>query len=226
MNLICRERDHGRYYRQARVPKLSLLKLLSDDPEGQEEFEESEPNQDDDQIVISQASLQEDETFEEADESEKSMARKCYEIAVKKLEIGKYIAILQSYWPDFDKMLSTNNGSTRGGYLPALLNYDLVVFSLCVLTLFVFMLIRPYSIFFGRTFELSWMLRADIVMLKTLYGLLSFPFLIFVSPLAPILLHMRPTAYNKKGECVPVNIVHKYTDAYRTTKKTSKPKVE
>ena len=39
----------------------------------------------------------------------------------------------------------------------------------------------------------AWLLRADLMMLKTIYGVLSFPFAVFATPLAPFLLHLRET---------------------------------
>lgn len=47
-------------------------------------------------------------------------------------------------------------------------------------------------------------LRSSIFLVKTVYGLLSFPFIIFVIPQLMILLaRTRETKYNKHGRCVP-----------------------
>jgi hypothetical protein len=49
-----------------------------------------------------------------------------------------------------------------------------------------------------------WQLRADLSLLKTFYGLLSLPFILFISPLAPLLLHLRPTGYDQAGGMRPL----------------------
>jgi hypothetical protein len=53
--------------------------------------------------------------------------------------------------------------------------------------------------------DLEWQFRADIYWLSVLVGVLSLPFAAFVLPvLSTLLLHVRPTGYNRAGECVPV----------------------
>lgn len=78
----------------------------------------------------------------------------------------------------------------RGGKLKKFMVYDLIVF---LLTLAVFFLIQ----YVGEAKE-DWQIRHTFYFCKIMYGLLSFPFLIFALPPMELLLtRSRGTAYNK-----------------------------
>lgn len=90
------------------------------------------------------------------------------------------------------------------GRLLYMLKYDLCVF--CLLsTLFVASTARRAWMFWDIPLsDWEWQIRADMYWLKTLYGLLSAPFVVFVLPIfAQVLLHLRPTGYTPDGRCVP-----------------------
>ena len=58
----------------------------------------------------------------------------------------------------------------------------------------------------------DWKMKANLYWAQFVYGLLSFPFLIFAVPLCPaILTKARPTAYDRDGRCVPTYVA---TEAY------------
>jgi hypothetical protein len=65
----------------------------------------------------------------------------------------------------------------------------------------------------------GWQFRADIALLKTMYGLLSLPFVLFITPLAPLLLHLRPTGYDRNGQVTPVKIIRSDVEAPRQGRK-------
>ena len=108
------------------------------------------------------------------------------------------------YRPDFGSMLHSD--LNQHGLLSELLNMDVVAFALLLTCAAVFLLLRPYSILGGNFDSRWWQFAADMAMLKILYGLCSFPFLIFLTPIAPIFLHLRPTGYTKDGTCVPLRV--------------------
>lgn len=90
------------------------------------------------------------------------------------------------------------------GRLLYMLKYDLCVF--CFLsTLFLASTLRRVWMFWDIPLSAwEWQIRADMYWLKTLYGLLSAPFVVFVLPVfAQVLLHLRPTGYTPDGRCVP-----------------------
>jgi len=95
--------------------------------------------------------------------------------------------------------------SSRGGYLPKLLKYDMFCF-LLVLAIFVFALfIRAYRVEGPNWSVYQWKFHADLYWIRVFYGLLNFPFIFFVLPLvSDFLLHLKPTGYNRSGECVPM----------------------
>eukprot|EP00455_Lapot_gusevi_P004326 TRINITY_DN11796_c0_g1_i3.p1 TRINITY_DN11796_c0_g1~~TRINITY_DN11796_c0_g1_i3.p1 ORF type:complete len:189 (-),score=36.86 TRINITY_DN11796_c0_g1_i3:38-580(-) len=107
-------------------------------------------------------------------------------------------------WPTIQTLFSLQ--AQRGGYLPLMLQYDFYIFAAMSCLAFLGLLFRPYSIFLGEFFLRNWQFKGDIYFLKTIYGLLNFPFIIFITPFAQILLHLRPTGYNEKGDCVPLRI--------------------
>ncbi len=108
------------------------------------------------------------------------------------------------YRPDFGRLLHSD--LNQHGLLSELLNMDVVAFALLLICAAIFLLLRPYSILGGNFDSRWWQFAADMAMLKILYGLCSFPFLIFLTPIAPIFLHLRPTGYTKDGACVPLRV--------------------
>ena len=82
---------------------------------------------------------------------------------------------------------------SKGGRLKCFMFYDLITFILCV---GIFLL----CIFIGgkeKTGDL-WRLKSHLYFVRIIYGLLSFPFLIFQLPfIQNILTKSRPTAYDK-----------------------------
>lgn len=215
-------REHGKDFRQTVVPKLSIGSLLRD------ASSEEEPivDRSDDQHEITHKSDDSDsssddeklefgveEQFNE-DRIDSSKIDNLWNLINEKLRLHEFI---EKYLPaDFDLNIVGNSG--RGGYLVSLLRYDLFVFTFIIVCAILFILFRPYSIIFGEPLKFRFLFFADISMLKTLYGVLAFPFLVFASPLKILLLHLRPTGYNKRGECVPMKIVKKYTDSYKYDK--------
>jgi hypothetical protein len=105
----------------------------------------------------------------------------------------------------------------RGGQLRSLIYYELATFVIVIGLGIAGVFTRFYRLGGGAFIEWEWQFKADIYWLKTLYGLLSFPFAIFILPgLSNVLLHVRPTAYNRAGQCVPV------VDALKEAKKKKK----
>ena len=93
----------------------------------------------------------------------------------------------------------------RGGRLWCFIVYDIFMFiGVCVC----FLVITP--LFFGQ--DSDWKMKGNLYWAQFVYGLLSFPFLIFAVPLCPnILTKARPTAYDRDGRCVPTYVA---TEAY------------
>jgi hypothetical protein len=92
----------------------------------------------------------------------------------------------------------------RGGHLRHLLYYDLFLFIVVIGLGVAGAFTRIYKLGGGAFLEWEWQFKADVYWLKTLYGLLSFPFMAFILPgLSALLLHVRPTAYNRAGQTVP-----------------------
>ncbi|KAG7397056.1 hypothetical protein PHYBOEH_001334 [Phytophthora boehmeriae] len=82
---------------------------------------------------------------------------------------------------------------TRGGYLMKLCGYETVSFIL---------IMALASLVMWLPFE-SWQRQALFYWIRTAYGLVSFPFLIFKIPvLANVLMHTRQMGYNEQGETV------------------------
>lgn len=80
----------------------------------------------------------------------------------------------------------------RGGALRSLLVYDLAVFVACV----------SLAGLAGATSS-GWRLRSWLSWCRVLYGLGSLPFVFFaVPPFDRVLLHAKPTAYDRQGRCV------------------------
>ena len=106
--------------------------------------------------------------------------------------------------------------STRGGRLAGLLGYDLFSFLLsCVLIYTLTVLdvskeatVRLEQVAVNKDLLVSdlqnWQFRSRFFFGRIVYGLLSFPFLVFQLPiLNGILTHTNPTGYNPQGLCVP-----------------------
>ena len=104
--------------------------------------------------------------------------------------------------------------NSRGGRLAGLLGYDLCCFLLsCGLIYYLTMLdvsshedLKEAAL--DKDLLLSdltrWQFRSRVFFGRILYGLLSFPFMIFQLPvLSGILTHTIPTGYNAQGLCVP-----------------------
>ena len=78
----------------------------------------------------------------------------------------------------------------RGGRLKAFLIYDLIIAGIAIGCFFIF--------FYCFNIQDDEHAKDIIYLCKIIYGLLSFPFLIFALPLLPDLLtKARPTAYDK-----------------------------
>lgn len=93
-----------------------------------------------------------------------------------------------------------------GGKLRPMILYDaFILFLVCVVTV-IMLFTRPYRVTTSGAFsKREWLFREDVFWLKTLYGLSSFPFVIFLLPvISGVLLHTRPTGYNRQGVCVPL----------------------
>jgi hypothetical protein len=94
-----------------------------------------------------------------------------------------------------------------GGKLRWMIFFDAWVLLFLVSVGVLLLFIRPYDILAddGSFTQFEWLFKQDLFFLKTAYGLLSFPFLVFLVPLlSQLLLHTRATGYNRAGECVPV----------------------
>lgn len=91
----------------------------------------------------------------------------------------------------------------RGGRLRVFLVYDTIVFCFCLaLTLAV-----AYGTRVGPVGSLAWRQRMDetVYWTKTIYGLMSFPFMFFMVPLlGSLFTHTLPSGYTPYGKCVPV----------------------
>ncbi|KAF4321439.1 hypothetical protein G195_005345 [Phytophthora kernoviae 00238/432] len=82
---------------------------------------------------------------------------------------------------------------TRGGYLMKFCGYETVSFIL-IMVLAGLVMWLPFE---------SWQRQALFYWIRTAYGLVSFPFLIFKIPvLANVLMHTRQMGYNEQGETV------------------------
>ena len=93
-----------------------------------------------------------------------------------------------------------------GGKLRPMILFDaLMLLIVCGVTV-ILLFTRPYSVTTSGAFsKREWLFREDVFWLKTLYGLSSFPFVVFLLPvISGILLHTRPTGYNRQGVCVPL----------------------
>lgn len=93
-----------------------------------------------------------------------------------------------------------------GGKLRQMIFFDaFVLLLLCgVTTLLLFT--RPYDVLEAGAFSRhEWLFKQDVFWLKTIYGLASLPFVVFLIPVVSnVLLHVRPTGYNRAGVCVPL----------------------
>jgi len=86
-----------------------------------------------------------------------------------------------------------NMSSTRGGALPPLLLYDLSAF-----------ILSASLMAYAWQTQAGWLRRSWLYWCRVLYGLSAIPFLPFViPPLNRVLLHAKPTAYNRRGRCMP-----------------------
>ncbi len=106
---------------------------------------------------------------------------------------------------------STNNANkkfnaAKSGPLKWFLYWDLVVFVLILGWLGLALGTRPYKPATRGGFQNNeWAFKLDVFWLRVIYGLLSFPFLLLLVPgFAEIFMHLRPTGYNRAGECVPL----------------------
>ena len=96
----------------------------------------------------------------------------------------------------------------RGGRLRRWVLYDLIVFILVLGALGALCFVGEVPITKWGTpewAEYEWIFKANIYWVKTLYGILSAPFILFKLPLVfGLVTHAKPTAYNQNGRCVPV----------------------
>jgi hypothetical protein len=96
----------------------------------------------------------------------------------------------------------------RGGRLKLFMIYDFITFVLCI-GLFLYLALSnggnkeiwQYKVVIIHDL---YILKSAMYLVKTIYGILSFPFLIFVIPTIQYLLtNSRDTGYDKYGQCVP-----------------------
>ena len=86
---------------------------------------------------------------------------------------------------------------SRGGRLKCFMLYDLLITLVCIIGFvsFTFALDRKVH---------EYQIKETIFYFKSIYGLLSFPFLIFNIPFMDLLLtKSRPTGYTEQGQCIP-----------------------
>ena len=82
---------------------------------------------------------------------------------------------------------------SKGGRLKCFMFYDLITFALCVGLFLLFVFIGGKEMA-----EDLWRMKSHLYFARIIYGLLSFPFLIFQLPFAQaILTKSRPTAYDE-----------------------------
>jgi hypothetical protein len=96
----------------------------------------------------------------------------------------------------------------RGGRLLYWLVYDLISFLICVGLILWCMFTGENKVQERGTQKFAdteWALKAQLYWIKVLYGLLSFPWVLFSLPFVmSIFTHARPTGYTKYGKCVPM----------------------
>lgn len=95
-----------------------------------------------------------------------------------------------------------------GGKLRLFIFWDAFLLFLVVAITVLLLFTRPYRVTTSGAFaEFEWLFREDIFWLKTLYGLMAFPFAIFLIPVvSDFLLHTRDTGFNRAGDCVPMEM--------------------
>lgn len=97
---------------------------------------------------------------------------------------------------------NTTYREDAGGYLRRMVVYDVLCFAL------VSAWVCAYGAYAGALTaggQTHWQFRATCFFAKTVYGLLSFPFIPFVlPPFNSILTHAKPTAYDQAGTAVPL----------------------
>jgi len=95
----------------------------------------------------------------------------------------------------FDKLIEIS-----GGRLWCFVVWDIFMFAISFI---IFIIITP--MFFGQ--DSDWKMNGNLYWAQFVYGLLSFPFLVFMIPMCPnILTKARPTAYDRDGRCVPTYV--------------------
>jgi hypothetical protein len=96
----------------------------------------------------------------------------------------------------------------RGGRIAAWIWYDTAMFVVCV-GLIVGAILSD-RVVFDEHDELYWKSRAAFYWTRVLYGLLSFPWILFKMPfIFTLFTHARPTAYNRNGKTMPVSKIRK-----------------
>jgi hypothetical protein len=82
---------------------------------------------------------------------------------------------------------------SKGGRLKCFMFYDLFTFGICVGLLFLFVFVKGTDMAGDL-----WRIKSHVYFVRIIYGLLSFPFLVFQLPfIQNILTKSRPTAYDK-----------------------------
>lgn len=95
----------------------------------------------------------------------------------------------------------------RGGKMRRLIQYDMACFSLSVVALFVVTLLTDglQPTWFEMTESPQF--KANVFWCMVLYGMLSFPFLMFQLPFfLSVLTHSDPSGFNRHGACVPFGL--------------------
>lgn len=82
---------------------------------------------------------------------------------------------------------------SKGGRLKCFMFYDLFTFLICVGLLFLFVFVKGTDMAGDL-----WRIKSHVYFVRIIYGLLSFPFLVFQLPfIQNVLTRSRPTAYDR-----------------------------
>jgi len=113
----------------------------------------------------------------------------------------------------------------RGGRLAFWLIYDTIIFIIVLALIALSTFLRNKQLQAGIYSANA--LKTDLFWAKTLYGLFSFPFLIFLVPLlATLLTHAKTTGYAPSGKCVPLLSAKQHKERQKRLAKEKNIKIE